>query len=224
VRYLGGKFRIRKQIIAYLESVRKGKDYIEPFCGANWIVSGMTGNRTASDLSEDLILLWQALQQGWIPPTAISEQEYNDLKNAPASALRGFVGYGLSFSGKWFGGYARNSHLRDYCANARGSLLKILDSIKDCSFVHCDYSFYDSTVENCLIYCDPPYAGTTKYRFDFDHSKFWNWVRETSKRNTVVVSEYSAPEDIPLALEISTKTDLRGANQDRIERVYCINA
>lgn len=106
MQYLGGKFRIRSQVIDYLETVREGRPYIEPFVGAGWIVSGMRGSssRVASDLSEDLILLWQALQDGWDPPKAVTEEEYNRLKTDPPSALRAFVGYGLSFSGKWFGG------------------------------------------------------------------------------------------------------------------------
>lgn len=46
------------------------------------------------------------------------------------------------------------------------------------------------------IYCDPPYEGTTKYRDDFDNSKFWRWVRFQSKRgHNVFVSEYNAPDD-----------------------------
>lgn len=222
MRYLGGKFRIRSQVVNYLESVREGRPYIEPFMGACWIVSGINNSapRIASDFSEDLVLLWRAIQEGWDPPKAVTEEEYNRLKISEPSALRGFAGYGLSFSGKWFGGYARNSHLRDYCANARNSLLKKRQSLVGVTFLHCSYDFYDESLEDYLIYCDPPYANTTKYRFDFDHCRFWDWVRRMSRRNTVVVSEYSAPSDIRCVLEIPTKTDMRGANQDRVERLF----
>ena len=47
-----------------------------------------------------------------------------------------------------------------------------------------------------LIYCDPPYAGTTDYKTKFDHSVFWQWCREKVKEgHTVFVSEYNAPAD-----------------------------
>lgn len=222
MQYLGGKFKIRSQVIAYLNSVRFDRPYIEPFVGAAWIVSGMPGERYASDLSEDLILLWQEIQRGWIPPEYVSREEYYKSKNSPPSALRGFIGYGCSYSGKWFGGYAepnpKNPH--GYARNTKNSLARKAPLIAGVTFLHCSYDFWDTSIEDHLIYCDPPYVNTTKYRFDFDHAKFWNWARTMGKRNTVVVSEYSAPEDIKCVLEIQTKTDMRGANQARVERLF----
>ena len=47
----------------------------------------------------------------------------------------------------------------------------------------------------CVIYCDPPYAGTTGYVDSFDNEEFWNVVREWSKNNIVLVSEQVAPPD-----------------------------
>ncbi len=197
---------------------------MEPFCGAAHVLSKMSGRRVASDLSEDLILLWQAIQNGWIPPDSVSEEEYQRLKTSSPSALRGFAGYGLSFSGKWFGGYARNSRGDNYCAYARNSLLKQKQSINDVLFLHAPYSIYND-LENYLIYCDPPYANTTKYRFgEFDSKSFWNWCRVTSRSNKVVVSEYSAPADFKCVLEINTKTHMRGANNLRVERLFQYNA
>jgi site-specific DNA-adenine methylase len=46
-----------------------------------------------------------------------------------------------------------------------------------------------------IIYCDPPYAKTAKYSQDgFNHDEFWDWVRNCP--HCVIVSEYSAPDDI----------------------------
>ena len=64
MKYLGGKYKIRKQVSAYLESVRGGMDYVEPFVGSANIISEMSGNRTAYDNSEHMITLWNALKQG----------------------------------------------------------------------------------------------------------------------------------------------------------------
>lgn len=61
----------------------------------------------------------------------------------------------------------------------------IYEYVKRCSY------------KSSLIYCDPPYFGTKQYGVskDFNHLEFWQWVREQSKNNIVLVSEETAPED-----------------------------
>lgn len=53
--------------------------------------------------------------------------------------------------------------------------------------------------KDCLIYIDSPYQGTKTYAYkkdsEFDYIKFWDWVRELSKSNWVLVSEQNAPDD-----------------------------
>lgn len=49
-----------------------------------------------------------------------------------------------------------------------------------------------------LIYCDPPYKGTTGYqdaisKSGFNHDEFYTWCEE--QKNLVVISEYSMPTD-----------------------------
>ena len=48
-----------------------------------------------------------------------------------------------------------------------------------------------------VVYCDPPYEGTTKYSNSggFNHDEFWEYVRELSKDHMVFISEISAPPD-----------------------------
>ena len=45
--------------------------------------------------------------------------------------------------------------------------------------------------------CDPPYAGTKQYdnAMKFDYDKFWEWCRQMSQNNIVIISEQNAPED-----------------------------
>ena len=43
------------------------------------------------------------------------------------------------------------------------------------------------------VYCDPPYANTAGYIDDFDHERFYRWLR--SMEFPVFVSEYSMPDD-----------------------------
>lgn len=72
-------------------------------------------------------------------------------------------------------------------------------------------------MHGCLVYCDPPYANTTKYTGtpDFDTDKFWNVMREWSKDNDVYISEYEAPDDFISVLDIATKTNIRN-KEDKV--------
>ena len=67
---------------------------------------------------------------------------------------------------------------------------------------------------NAVIYCDPPYKGTAEYKEgNFNHAKFWEWVREKSKTHNVYVSEYQAPEDFEVILSFEQKSSLQGGSQ-----------
>jgi DNA adenine methylase len=106
--------------------------------------------------------------------------------------------------------------------NAHNTLLRQLPKIKDVEFRY--GLFHEHTPKYMLVYCDPPYEGTTQYSAfsGFNNTKFWNRMREWSTNNTVVISEYKAPDDFKCVLEINTKTDMRvaGTKQDRIERLF----
>lgn len=81
MQYFGGKARIANDIVKYLKSQRKdGQAYIEPFVGAGWVMEKMDGERYGYDKHSYLIAMFKALQNGWTPPTSISEEEYRYLK------------------------------------------------------------------------------------------------------------------------------------------------
>lgn len=44
-----------------------------------------------------------------------------------------------------------------------------------------------------VVYCDPPYIGTSAYSTAFDHAEFYGWLR--SRPYPVYVSEYRMPDD-----------------------------
>ena len=79
---------------------------------------------------------------------------------------------------------------------------------------------------NSIVYCDPPYEGTTKYANDFDHNLFWNWVRNISKQgHTVFVSEYNAPADFECVWQKEAKSSLSangkiGGNKVSVEKLF----
>ena len=227
MQYLGGKSKIRKELSKFLESVRiPGQAYFEPFVGGGWVLQEMSGKRKASDGNKALISMYQALQEGWEPPEFVSEQTYKEYQSNRNTddPMTAFCGFGVSFAGKWFGGYARSEGKTCYAATSKRSLLKQLPLIKDVEFVQGLYNEHEP--EGMLVYCDPPYANTTQYGAftGFDHKAFWEKMREWTLSNTVVVSEYEAPEDFVCVREFVSQMGLSVGDKEtrpkRIERVF----
>lgn len=200
MKYLGGKCRLAKEIAGYLNYLRKPQQlYIEPFVGAGWILERIErGPNMACDVHPQLIAMWKALQQGWQPPIVVTRKEYEEAR-AGLSELheQAFIGFGCSYGGKWFGGYAQDGYgERNYCNEAKCSLeQKICNIAKDTEFFCCSYIRLNPPSDS-LIYCDPPYAGTTKYKDteSFDSDLFWWTMNLWARHSTVVVSEYQAPK------------------------------
>lgn len=185
----------------------------------------MDGYRVASDSNHALITMYRALQDGWLPPDDVSEDLYAEYKakQDPSDPLTAFIGIGCSFGGKWFGGYARQKGY-NFAAGGRRALQKQLPSIMGVRFLAQDYK--DWYPSDKLIYCDPPYENTTGYKDKFNHVEFWDVMREWSKNNTVVISEYNAPEDFRCVVEIPTKTIIRDAGNkplQSVERLFMYN-
>lgn len=226
MQYLGGKSKTRKQIAAFLESVRKpGQTYFEPFVGGAWVLQEMSGKRIAADGNVALIAMYKALQQGWVPPEFVSEAEYSSYmgEHSVADPMTAFVLFGCSFGGKWRGGYARSEGKTCYAATSRRSLLKQLPLIQSVQFKAGDFTKWRPKGQ--IVYCDPPYASTTNYGAfsGFNHDLFWQTMREWSRDNTVVVSEYAAPSDFKCVLEMSSRMGLRNSaveNELRTERLF----
>ena len=110
-------------------------------------------------------------------------------------ALAGFVGFGCSFGGKWWGGYAKDKRGDDYCGQAKRGLLKDLSGVVNATFTCLDYKDVEIP-DGTVIYCDPPYANTTEYTVgQFDTNEFWDYMHQLSKRCDVYISEESAPYD-----------------------------
>lgn len=232
MQYMGGKFRIRKQVSSYLNSARRdGQPYWEPFVGAAWILGQISekGSNYASDINPYLIAMWKALQNGWEPPVVITEEQYSsikgNLKDYPPE-LVAFVGFGCSWGGKWFGGYARGAKGRNYAVNARNSVMRQLPKLVSARFFVGDFFEVAAPEREMLIYCDPPYAATTGYDVMedvWDAGKFWArvcWLENLG--HTVVVSEYNAPGGFSCVLEIPTRTDMRSVNglDPRMEKLF----
>lgn len=221
MQYFGGKHRIAPQISTFINSY-KPNIFIEPFLGGCNILPLISApTRMGSDICLPLITMFKALQKGWIPPDNVSLEEYIFAKNNPDphNPLTAFIGFGCSFAGKWFGGYARQKNY-NFARGAKNSLFRKFKSIRPSDiFTAGDYKNWTG-VENCLLYCDPPYKETSGFDYcsQFSISEFWSWVRDISRSNIVLVSEYEAPEDFECVIEISTETHIRDNRNQRIDR------
>lgn len=218
MRYLGGKELIAQKIVDFIQPVVDMCDgYIEPFVGGGSVVCRVKhDNIIASDLHEALITMYKELQNGWIPPEVVTEDMYRLLKivNDVNDPLTAFVGFGCSFGGMYFNGYAREGMCgdRNFAKDAKNSLFKKISrqpNFKNIEFRYCDYTEY-SDAKGKFIYCDPPYKNTIQYKVgDFDTIKFFEWCSTMSKYNVVVISELNAPEDFICIKEIPKRRGIK---------------
>lgn len=212
MQYLGGKARIAKQIASVIGANSLGRKLcIEPFmggCNVTIQLAQIFDQVHAYDFRLDLVLMRQALANGWIPPQNLTEEEYKILKTSEPSALRGFIGAGCSFGGKWFGGYARNKKQDNYVARSARVVQKETILMPNVRFQQ--GNFFDiPIVPDAVLYCDPPYILTTGYSLGkFDHVRFWERTREWANSGALVfVSEQIAPDDF---VSIWAKTKTKG--------------
>lgn len=213
MRYLGGKSKIRNEVSTFLRLCNiDNRAYFEPFVGGAWILQEMGGNRVTSDGNDSLIAMYKSLQNGWIPPDHVTEDEwsvYRELDEIQKDPMQSFCRIGCGFAGDWNGGYAKDSSEKSYAKSTKNSLLKQLPSIKNVEFIYGLYNEHNP--KNMLIYCDPPYEGTTEYGAmgKFNHEEFWQTIRKWVKDgNIVVISEYNAPKDFVCVKEIESQMGL----------------
>lgn len=211
MKYMGSKNRIAKHLLPIMLENRNDRTWVEPFVGGANMIDKVDGKRIGADFNEYLIAMWKELQNGWTPPDFVSEDEWRDVKTEMENKYEkhyiAFVRLGCSFGADWNGGYARNvrkdkpnaellnSTTKSYCGQSKRNILKQLPNLKSVEFINSSYQDLEIPT-NSLIYCDPPYEGTTKYKDDFNHLEFWEWCRTKAKEGHLVyVSEYNAPKD-----------------------------
>lgn len=228
MRYAGGKKRLAKEISGELKALEQemgqyNLPYWEPFFGMGSVCARMGPHKHAdekrssydeseeddvrirygSDANADVIELWKAVQKGWVPPTDMTEREWNRLKNSKGpSKERGFAGNGLSFGGQFFSGWAeRYDPGHNYAKQGSDAMMKAIPYLEDVNFKAGDYNdVCKREPAGLLVYADPPYAKSMEAKpdklfSDFDHDRFWDTMRDWSKYNIVVVSEEVAPDD-----------------------------
>lgn len=224
MRYLGGKSKLAAAISAEIRARVGGAKIWEPFCGGCSVTCQLAagGYVLATDICSPLVSMYKQLQLGWEPPATLTEAQYHACKLLPDSdPLKAFAGFAVSYASKYFGGFARGAG-RDFAAEGYRNLKtqrQLLAGVKFGCF-----SFFDITPRaHMVLYCDPPYTGTTAYTgtVDFDSARFWqrasDWVAAGSR---VFVSEFSCPVASSVLWTKARKQTVSARPTDRLEFLY----
>lgn len=205
MKYMGSKARIAKEILPIILKNRNlyktPLTYVEPFMGGCNSLCLVDGPRIGGDSNKYIVAMWQELVYNKTTPDFISKELYVSIKQSPDKYpdwLVGWVGIACSYSGKWFGGYAgklvtKTGKTRNYQEEAWRNVSKQIPMLVGTKFVH---SSFDKLYipKRSIVYCDPPYRGTTGYKQDFDHDVFDQWCKSLAVNNYVYVSEYAEPK------------------------------
>ena len=221
MQYLGGKSRVAPTLAAAILARRGARTrYVEPFLGAGSIAARLArhfADVRLSDAHPDLVMMWNAvLNTDWYPPTRITKQEWEQLRDAPPSPERGFAGFAYSYGGRWFHHYQSERSL----FSAR-SLLRKAQMIGPRQVRCHDYRDADGLIDaNTVVYADPPYAATTQDWDElraFDSEAFWAVMDAWSARGAlVVVSGYDAPSGWGYAWRARPLSTLGPKNEKRV--------
>lgn len=190
------------------------------------MIDKVPGNRIGADINPSAVDALVAIRDhiDQIPQNnkEFTEDDYSSrAKDFPL--IRGFASFAYSYGGKMWGGWRRGG-CRDYVAESYRNALKQCPNIQGVEFVSSNYEDLEIP-SSSLVYCDPPYEGTTSYKKGFDHGKFWEWCRNVSDNgHSVFVSEYSAPDDFECVWSgeiVSSLTKNTGAKRgtERLFRV-----
>lgn len=232
--YMGSKNRIAKEIIPIItKNLKENQWYVEPFVGGcNMIDKIEHPYKIGADNNKYLIALFQYIQNKGELPTYISKEEYEKVKENKdnySDWYVGFVGFICSFRGKFFNGFVNNDILKatgkiqHYQKQQINNILNQSNKLNDVKFECCSY---DELVipSNSIIYCDPPYNHTSKYKTgDFDSDKFWDWCCEmTNEGHKVFISEYNAPSYFTCIWEKEVKTNLSTKVKTSTEKLYTL--
>ena len=235
---MGSKNRLSKNLVPIIQSyIDDGcNGYLEPFVGgANVIDKIKCDKKYGCDKHKYLIAFLQALSNGYEPPYDISEEEYKYIKTHQdefEDKFLGYVGFQLSYGAKWFDTFRRDKQgKRNYAHEAYRNVMKQASNLKNIKFNCLDFRDINSNIINYVIYCDPPYKGTSKYSInDFPYDEFYQWCIDMSKNNVVLISEYNMPDQFECIWEKDYKCLLyssKNKNDDknnRVEKLWKVKA
>lgn len=209
--YQGSKNRLAKYIVPILQDYineNNIKTYIEPFVGGCNIIDKINcETRIGSDSNEDLIALLKYVQKDnflSIAPQECSFKHYAEVRSDKnnlkySKEYRALIGYCASYGGRYFdGGYVRDKQgYRNLFLEEVANLKRQAPFLFEIDLSCRDYKEYlNKEICNALFYLDPPYKGTKQYKGqELNYEEFYDFSRQLSKDNIVVISEYNMPDD-----------------------------
>ena len=242
MKFVGSKNRISKELAPIIQSyiTEDTVGYLEPFVGgANMIDKIKCKNKIGSDIHGELIELLKYVQDlDNELPKHISEEEYikvRDNKENYPKWYVGLVGFGATFSARYFDGYARSMKAdgvtpRDMSGEAIRNIEKQRNNLNGIKFYSKHFLDLPTLkIKNYVIYCDIPYynkkySKKKYYGTIFPYDKFYKWAIGMAKENIVLISEYNMPEDKFKC--IWTKDHKVGINQGehkkRVEKLFIV--
>ena len=122
------------------------------------------------------------------------------------------------------GGVVRKESLGSLQSLGRLQSLESLERLERLQSLEClEMDYRDVQLpDGCVVYCDPPYAGTDDYglhKSAFDQEAFWNWARKCER--LLFISEYSAPVDFVPIDEVPHRSKLSPTtNKSVTERLF----
>ena len=98
--------------------------------------------------------------------------------------------------------------------------LQSLENINNGSVLLSNLSYEQVPIEeDSVIYCDPPYKDTNTYLDEFDHEKFYSWLR--SLKQQVFISEYQMPSDFYEVFSIKKRVLINDKlNTQKLEKLF----
>ena len=197
---MGGKTKVSNDISNIINKFSE-EAFVSLFCGACSIESKIISNKKiCNDLHPYLIELLIAVQNGYELPDKVTKDTYDYIKANKDidKALTGFIGFGCSFGGRWFEGYAKNNKGTNYAKESKNGLLKKMRGLKSDTTIFVNKSYKDVEIPSgAAVYCDPPYRETKSYSNSnkFNYEEFWEYMRFISKTHMVFISEIACPDD-----------------------------
>jgi len=241
MRYVGSKNKLSKELAPIIQSYITDDTvgYLEPFVGgANMIDKITCKKKIGCDIHKQLIALLNfAKEHPEQLPDRILEWEYKQVQQNPKHFpdwYVGLVGFCASYGAKYFGGYARdsrNDNSGKWSAGAIKNLKNQVPFLQDVEFINIKFQDLPlDKIRGYVIYCDPPYKDTTKYKTNnFPYDEFYSWVKAASIYNKVLISEYWMPDEFTCIWEREVKTLLdsnkktKDISNTRIERLFTYN-
>ena len=101
--------------------------------------------------------------------------------------------------------------------------LQNLENINNCGVLLSNLSYEQVPIESdSVIYCDPPYKDTNTYLDEFNHEKFYEWLRDCRKKNQqVFISEYQMPNDFYEVFSIKKRVLINDKlNTQKLEKLF----